>query len=571
MTHIALPFMPLLIIVAHAPHSGQGQLQITWWKQIQDLLNKHGGGNNIILLIDANVQATYDLPHVGELGESESSEAAQEFGDLLRMKELQLPSTFANVHDGDTTTWTSNDGLLSKCLDYIGIPLTWSGFALSSWVDSSIDSGAGGIDHSAVCLQVSGTILSGSDQHAKIAFDRNKIASATPDQWEAFYHHWPDVPWTTPPTMHADILNREIQQRLAEHFPIDRNRTRRGIIFSSSTWRIHAERGRIRRILTAHGKAYTSLRLHCALRLWTSGLSQEQINIKMISYALKIAATYTLHGQVQRDLRRFIDHDRAQYLRSFAGQLDGSDKATIMKRLKPLKLGKRVKDLTRKPIPMVFLENGEIARTANEATARWRRHYAAMEGGTETSPMDLWKDDIRTRPAPPTTIDLKCPDAYGIGASDETGSPIEGDGIWPSPTRTSPLLCGTSRQTHLAIVLQTDAACKWVLATQRRETCVSMEEKRWHPTMLSAPCASSEQFTREIISQRFQETHLGTGQKCFHTVTGYIPQQPLSDSGGTSGPQSCHSSQAWWIYQLLTLSRHCTSVLQSNSPAGLWV
>lgn len=137
---------------------------------------------------------------------------------------------------------------------------------------------------------------------------------ATPEQWDAFYQHWPDIPWTTPPTIHADILNREIQQRLAEHFPIDRNRTRRGIIFSSSTWRIHAERGRIRKILTAHGKAYISLRLHCALRLWTSGLSQKQVNIKMISYALKIAATYILHGQVQRDLRRFLDHDRAQYL-----------------------------------------------------------------------------------------------------------------------------------------------------------------------------------------------------------------------------------------------------------------
>ena len=200
LVHIAIPSFPLLVAVAHAPHSGKGKhIQLHWWRKLQQHLTQHACGNSIVFLIDANVQATYDPPHVGTLGSSEDSEIAEAFAHILRTQELQLTNTIEAIHNGKITTWTSNDGTTSTCIDYIAIPLQWTGFSLHSYIDDMLDSGAGGIDHSAVCLQVAGAIVAKSRPDRRRTFDRNKIANATDAQRQDFYRAWPVIPWTTHP------------------------------------------------------------------------------------------------------------------------------------------------------------------------------------------------------------------------------------------------------------------------------------------------------------------------------------------------------------------------------------
>ena len=112
--------------------------------------------------------------------------------------------------------------------------------------------------------------------------------------------------------------------------------------------------------------------LHLSLQILREKLSLKGRAVSILCYAMRMSALHTIYGDVHRDLRRFIAHDRALYLQSFAAALDHADKATIVKRLKPLRLGKRVKDLRLRPLPMVFLEDGTIiAQSASEARARW--------------------------------------------------------------------------------------------------------------------------------------------------------------------------------------------------------
>lgn len=154
-------------------------------------------------------------------------------------------------------------------------------------------------------------------------------------------------------------------------------------------------------------RSTSSTSIYTAMQLWKGKDRLHGCHLKQVLYAIKMSAIFVIHQQVNKELHRFISHDRSVYLKSFAEQLNHVDKSDIMKRLKPLRMGKRVRDLARKPLPMVCLENGMMAQTADEAKARWRRHYSAMEGGSEVTPYELWYDDMQTRPTPPNSFDLK--------------------------------------------------------------------------------------------------------------------------------------------------------------------
>ncbi len=407
LVHADIPHFPILFVVAHAPHTGKGKAQQrSWWNQLQKLLLQHGAKSHKVLLIDANTQLAIDPPHVGRNGQVEPTGAAQDFGQILVQQELFVPLTFPELHVGSHQTWTSNDGLHSTCIDYIAVPLDWTGFWMQSRIFEHIDSGAGGIDHRAIGLHLQGTIMTQPPPKKQRTFDRDKIAKATDTQWKEFYQALPSIPWCHGPTEHATIMNQAIVDQLAKQFPMDPKTSKRGIIFANATWKLHAERGRLRKVLAFHGKALDRLHLHLSMQELKGVPSLKARHIVVLCYAIKMAALHTIYGDVHRDLRRFIAHDRALYLQGFAKALDHADKATIMKRLKPLRLGKRVKDLGLRPLPMVYLEDGTLATTATEARDRWRRHYSAMEGGTEISQKDLWYEDLRTRPPPRHQIEL---------------------------------------------------------------------------------------------------------------------------------------------------------------------
>lgn len=214
--------------------------------------------------------------------------------------------------------------------------------------------------------------------------------------------------------------------------------------------------------------------MHIALQLWSGKAILHRCKLKQMLYAIKMSAIFVIHQQVNKELHRFIAHDRSVYLASFAAQLNHADKSDIMKRLKPLRMGKRVRDLARKPLPIVCMEDGTVAQTADEAKARWRRHYAAMEGGTEVTPYELWQEDMWTRPSPPNSFDLKASDSDGVGETVTGITSIEGHGLRLHTSR-APSLQSTSPCTpHLAIVFQTNTACTGVPPAQRREAGVSL-------------------------------------------------------------------------------------------------
>ena len=80
------------------------------------------------------------------------------------------------------------------------------------------------------------------------------------------------------------------------------------------------------------------------------------------------------------------EHDTSHQMQE---SLTRANRTDVLKLLKHFRLGKRNRDLGKRPLPMVELENGNLATTPEEAQARWRRHFSSIEGGMVTDPAEL--------------------------------------------------------------------------------------------------------------------------------------------------------------------------------------
>ena len=331
-------------------------------------------------------------PNVGCYGPISTEEDPRPFHDLLSTHELFVPSTFEHIHNGESCTWTSNDGMMSKRLDYIVIPLVWNNMTLSTFVDFDIHSGVGGIDHFALCMKLDGLLCRAQQKVTPIQFDRSLIAHATTEQWQSFFASWPTVAWNTDPTTHAGIIEDELQRRLVAHFPKTGHAKKNTLQFSRTTWKLFQDRNRFRKLLAGHGRALNALTMNRTMQAWKCSSVLQAWTPRDFVYAMRMAVMLNKLKTTQTLLRAQVRQDRADFLQKTMEPLANTDRTNVMHVLKHYRLGKRVKDMNRRHLPMVELENGQLAKDPKEAMNRWRRHYAQMEGGSEVTQEQLQMD-----------------------------------------------------------------------------------------------------------------------------------------------------------------------------------
>ena len=133
------------------------------------------------------------------------------------------------------------------------------------------------------------------------------------------------------------------------------------------------------------------------MRVWINGATIST-TLPHLCYAIKMSFTLRRYKTLQEELKLAISHDRAQHLCELQAQLDHATKKDVMQKLRPFKVGKRRKDLGKRPLQVVRLEDGELAQSPEEAIARWRRHYAQMEAGTVVSKEELFWQTQTTSP-----------------------------------------------------------------------------------------------------------------------------------------------------------------------------
>ena len=403
----------LLFCVAHAPHSGQAPKTVqAWWQQLTTQVQRYIKRYQLVLMIDANADPPTHLPHVGSLRPQERERLRpgdRAFDSFLVQFGLTAPSTHEELHYGEQITWMSNDGMKTARTDYIAIPTTWMDMTLSSSVCQHMDSGVDGFDHFAVQLDVTGILCAQQQHHKQIHYDRTKIMKATEEEGQQFFSDLLRIPWNVDVTTHAHLLEKHLHSQMAQLFPASRSR-RRSTTFTDATWELFGERNKLKKILNSHPLAHSQLLGYCAFWAWQRGEELRPIQHRLIAYILKMSFTWCKLRDCGKRLKDSIRTDRAGYVDSVMDTIDLNSKKSILQNLKPLKLGKRVANLGRKPMPIVLLENGEVASTPQQARDRWRDHYAKMEGGRETTAAEL----LRRQPLCDKTFDISLDDLPSI-------------------------------------------------------------------------------------------------------------------------------------------------------------
>ena len=391
--------VPLLCIVGHAPHRGHSQEHIErWWNHLRTLARPHKGRGQFIVCIDA---LGHQEPFCGQHGEQTFDTAGRAMLDLMQDLDLFAPSTFANLHYGDTATWysakTTNQGRRN---DYILLDLKLWKQCLDSRNNFYIDAGNQAIDHVAVQATLDWKPTRHRSKVSIPTWDRHKVRSAGEKTWKEFFDDWPDIPWTTDVTTHMELIEKHLHQRLHQFFPEEERRKRNSCV-DTVTIELMKEKQKLKKLLCDSKLQCQRRQLHNALHVWRHGCAYS-IQCGEAMCVFRTTWRWLRYGQLVRRIKEQIAISRSQWLDSQIAPLQQANRHMALKILKPLKMGKRVKDLGKRPLQQVRLPDDSIAECPETATDRWRSYFAELEGGLPTTAHELWQDTVdRLQELPP--------------------------------------------------------------------------------------------------------------------------------------------------------------------------
>ena len=279
--------------------------------------------------------------------------------------------------------------------DYILVSQQLASIWGQTWVDRFLDSGHARLDHSAVVGSFWFPDTSGYQRRSTPSFDRQKILQANATTWRSFFADWDNIPWNVDVDNHAIQLEEQIVTRLGKFFPREPWR-KRNSVFSNSTWELYKSRAHLRRLLTTCCKALEAWQLHVGLRTWMHQCTVSAYS-RMLCLCLRACGRYQQLQFLNKQLRKQVMIDKATKADALLEPLHNANGKEALRLLKPLKLGKRHRDLGKRTLPIVRLANGEVASSPEAALQRWRDHFGAMEGGTTTSPSGLWSTMASSR------------------------------------------------------------------------------------------------------------------------------------------------------------------------------
>eukprot|EP00435_Cladocopium_sp_Y103_P072135 s590_g39.t1 len=147
--------MKCLVVVCHAPHTGQDLVSIeSWWNKLFDLIPQNYATWPLILLADSNATVGHTVDDaIGDHQAGQHDAKSDPFEAFVRRTDTWLPSTFATIHQGPGDTWVHSGGRTRR-IDYIALPRSWAPTSCSSWISTIIDPSITRTDHQAPCVEL---------------------------------------------------------------------------------------------------------------------------------------------------------------------------------------------------------------------------------------------------------------------------------------------------------------------------------------------------------------------------------------------------------------------------------
>ena len=397
-----------LFFSAHSPHSGSDAhvLHLFWDTLARELRQWTAIIPNFIGGIDANAHFDVECePHIGSHGlEARQNVAGDLLLSLMQQINAYAPSTYETCHQGSTATWTSNvNGAEARC-DYVLLPVSWKTGKHATYPQPYIDAGNAGTDHTPLACDTT-IFLQAKHQYSLWAgFDRKKLQRATAADLSRIFDDPPQVEWTTSVDEHATQLTDWASHKLAEVFPINGVRPRKGYI-QDETWTIRSHRLRSRQALRNKKQELALCSLKEAWRAWKHGckLDDKRILKPALQTLMIIRSLGKQVAHLTKGLTVALKHDRTASLIDLAAKAMRMSQTEFHEALKQLGIQSRKKPSMMFPLPIVHDVNGSPIHTTEQLAERWRVYFSEQEDGIAITPQELLVRTA-TRPAIPAVI-----------------------------------------------------------------------------------------------------------------------------------------------------------------------
>ena len=418
----------LLIASLHAPHRGtENHILAEWWTHTRTIVHRYSQSAFVFLAGDVNASVGSILsPHVGGVAAEEEDMPGTAWHGLIKEVECFLPCTFDQHQQGPTATYVQKRNGHECRPDMIAIPCAWQNGDISAWTAPEIHTALSCQDHTATCVRLSVALLG----HKLSQRSHRKRISAEsildPQNEKAILkalQTLPTVPWEVSSHAHSAIVVRHLQDHLHDVVHQAPARPKHAYI-TEPTWELQ-------RTTTAWKRSLQRLQLQkrsqiCAILFdaWRGRYtSTEGESPLRCNWMLRAALSEILHryhiSRYCRRLRQACRIDRDAYVSDLAQKVGHNPNPEVFGALHRLLCHKRKKPYAPEPLPMVLDDQGDPCQDAEAMMQRWRQHFGAMEGGTESSFPDLAVDILEQQrsqmpwPAPalleqlPSTTDLQ--------------------------------------------------------------------------------------------------------------------------------------------------------------------
>ena len=209
----------------HAPtNCSHKSVREGYWTAVYDALAKRKRTRRYPLIIlgdlNASLGSTTSIG-IGSLDAATDTENGKAARKLVRMHHLTAPSTFANLHAGQSYTFTDPKGHHSR-KDYVLVDRTWLPAISASFVDTSLHIAVTREDHVPVAAVFNFV------KHLNYRAPANPLPRYDPSGLQEpevreepgrLLDSVPNVPWAVDPDSHANALQWHFRTCLAQAAP----------------------------------------------------------------------------------------------------------------------------------------------------------------------------------------------------------------------------------------------------------------------------------------------------------------------------------------------------------------
>ena len=304
-----------------------------------------------------------------------------------------MPSTFSCCHPGPSETWRSPNGHSASRLDYVAIPVNWQVPAGGSQVVPEFDWGQSHADHYALLVYVSTGVHLGPPRSGR----RHKVdtkAMRTAEGKERICQicaALPQQPWDLDVHRHAANIEAHFRRHLPLSFPAPRARQSKPH-FQQETWQLRNCRAWQRKRVYTAGLFCRQASIRLYWIRWAHTRSADlrcrsgRVWARFLRYLKELPGLIAALRESSATLRSLIRRDTKVYLHEVAAQATQDPTSCIVQKLRQLTGGPKRKQRGTMPLPAVETAAGQLAKTHDEAKARWIEHFSAIEDGQLQDP-----------------------------------------------------------------------------------------------------------------------------------------------------------------------------------------